>query len=546
MKNLFWIVQLSLLIFISCSEDEIDKVQSENSYVSVLTNDEVKVVNGRIYFPNREIFKKYYAELKSKNTDEIVEFVEDKFYSKDFYSLVPLYNEKTEQKQVNRHLNNLKGNNVLPSNFRNASDEEILEDLDDLEDIFGEEVFNSFLNQEAEILIGNKVYKYTDTGLFIVDLEDLNTLNNMLDQKGISKNLIEPTPYNLKMDYINETNPCGGLVPVTTFVDEEPLDYDFFIAQAQDCYVDGGSGSSGGSGSGSGTGTNSSAPGDELALISQGLDSCNPNNPFFGNLFGTVKTCKDTYQDDKRVKVKYYDLDLYLAYAMGVKVKHQRKTWLGVWVGQNAPEVALGLNSLTYQFNAEPSPLPINTTPSARIYLHNDRMYETLNGYYNAVYQGDIPIPDLPFSNMFKNQIDWLVEVSVSNYTSWDSEEDVREFFYETLFDTTKNLFENFSNRDRMKKGVVVVSSNNKKWVQIYDFNNSCTDCKEKGVVIDWGIVSPMFTYTFGTGTGSGLEITSWDFDFRNPNIVAMSSYGMARKNGQWHGKRLIFEDNNN
>lgn len=84
MKNLFWIVQLSLLIFISCSEDEIDKVQSENSYVSVLTNDEVKVVNGRIYFPNREIFKKYYAELKSKNTDEIVEFVEDKFYSKDF------------------------------------------------------------------------------------------------------------------------------------------------------------------------------------------------------------------------------------------------------------------------------------------------------------------------------------------------------------------------------------------------------------------------------------------------------------------------------
>lgn len=416
------------------------------------------------------------------------------------------------------------------------SDEDILEDFDDLEDVFGEEVFNSFLNQEAELQVANQIYKYTDTGLFITDVEKINDLNLYLDEQQISRDLLEPTQEITRIAYIEETNPCGGLTQVQ--------DFQYFIAE--DVYSEscGGDGYSGGTGSGSTSGGStqpSGTPNYELALISQSLEKCSGSTPFFGNLLGTVKVCHDNYEDKKRVKIKYYDIDLYLTYAMGIKVKHQKKGWTGLWRKQDTDEVALGVNSLTYRFNHAPDLNAISTNHNARIYLHNDKMYETLNGYYNAVYQGNIPVPDLPFSNTFKNEVDWLVEVAVGYHPGWDSEEDVREFFYETLFDTTKNIFQSYSNRQNMKRGVVVVKAETSTWVQVYDFTNKCTNCDKREVVLDWGFVTPEFTYTFGSGSGTGFSISSWDYDFRNPDVVHLSAYGMAKRNGQWHGKRFVF-----
>jgi len=52
-------------------------------------------------------------------------------------------------------------------------------------------------------------------------------------------------------------------------------------------------------------------------------------------------------------------------------------------------------------------------------------------------------------------------------------------------------------------------------------------------------VASPQFTYTFGGGTGSGLAMTSYKWNFSKPDAVAVNMYGIAKKNGAWHGVKL-------
>lgn len=253
-------ISLIVLLFYSCSQD--DLIVKENQNLTETVNyEKIQVLNGRLYFPNKITFQNYYKDLRNKDENIVADILESKFYSKDFYSLKPIVNKKTEQIEVTRHLAKIKSNTKGFQQNKSISDIDLLENFDDLEDIFGEDVFTSFLNQDAEIQVENKIYKYTDTGLFITDVNKIDNLNSYLDTKQISKNLLEPTPDATKLAYIQEYNPCGGVKQVES--------YQYFIAEV-DC--SGGSGGTGGSSGGSSSNTPSSTPNAQLAVIANGLD----------------------------------------------------------------------------------------------------------------------------------------------------------------------------------------------------------------------------------------------------------------------------------
>lgn len=147
-----------MLILTSCSDDiELNEIQ-ENS--ETINYDEIQVLNGRLYFPNKSTFQNYYADLREKDENKVAEILQKQFYSKEFYSLKPIVNEQTEQLQVNRHLAKIKNNSKGLQQRSTTSDEDLLENFDDLEDVFGEDVFTSFLNQDAELQVEDKIYKY--------------------------------------------------------------------------------------------------------------------------------------------------------------------------------------------------------------------------------------------------------------------------------------------------------------------------------------------------------------------------------------------------
>jgi hypothetical protein len=58
--------------------------------------------------------------------------------------------------------------------------------------------------------------------------------------------------------------------------------------------------------------------------------------------------------------------------------------------------------------------------------------------------------------------------------------------------------------------------------------------------VFDWGIATPQFTYTFGGGVGNGTTITSYNFNFLQPTATSVNMYGLAKKNGGWHGVKML------
>lgn len=525
-------VAISMVFCISCTTEDDLQLQEQNIIQDNL--EEIQVIDGRMYFPNITTFQSYYKETKNKEDDDIADLLQDKFYSKDFYSLIPIVNDRTEQQQITRHLENILGNSANNTYQRNSTvDDDLLENFDDIEEMFGEEVYASFLNQDAEIYIGDTIYKYTDVGLFKVKDSDIEHLNNYLDDKEISKNLLEPTDTANRVQYIEENNPCGGMVLV---YDELDFSFGYYLAENTGCY---GGGTGGGSGSG-GTST-VPVPDTPYGLIASGLEECEGERPWLGNLFGQTFVCIDKYDSNHRVKVKFYNLDLGLFYAIGYKVKHQKKGLFGLWFKQNTDEIALGLNAITWKYNIIAPDFSIFQTQNARYYLPDGRMFESLTGYYDAYYAGNVPIPELPFQGL-----DIIIEIATGTpYSPLENADDVKEFFYEQLYDTAKDILRQYQNKNLKKAGVIIATPYTT-WVQEFNFDYACENCSKLEDSIDIGGTSPLFTYTFGTGSGFGggnWNISLGDLDFNNPDAISLDGYGMANKSGNWYGRRMVFSE---
>lgn len=258
-------------------------------------------------------------------------------------------------------------------------------------------------------------------------------------------------------------------------------------------------------------------------------------------MFGSVKDCYDQYDSDHRVKIKYYDSDYLLAYQVGVKVKHQKKGWTGLWRTQNTDQMAVGINSVSWSytppiFQQNYSGFPTN------YYVNNGKLFSSLSGYTNAIYQGkgNIPLPELPFVR----DADVIVELVTNDFGFLDTEKEVREFVYKNIFNTAKNLLKSERNK-QIKDLVTIITTNKRMWIQYYDFNSQCANCDSYDKTFDYGAVTPKINYKFGAGNGFGggsWSFSGFNFDFKRPKSVGINMYGLAKRSGKWHGSRMVIE----
>ncbi|MDZ4148258.1 MAG: hypothetical protein U1C58_08245 [Flavobacteriaceae bacterium] len=542
-------------MFVSCSTEEVNFVES-NAFLSQATDsiliDKITVLDGRLYFPNIATFQNFYNKNFNEDEDVVVDVLESKFYSKGFYSLKPLVNSKNEY-QLARHIDKFKELNIAtnsqtrsinssPKSFTPTS-EDIVENFDDVEDILGEEVFESFLNQNAEIQVGEIVYKYTDQGLFLAPAVEVNGIYSFMEENGVHSlsdvGSIEPlTSY-------PEYNTSGGLVTLTKDLQHyiAPVEDDVEIRDyivVGDSGVSSGGGTSGGSTGGSGTTSSQTTTNDiDFQNATNNLTSCSGSNPFIGNLFGKTKVCIDNYESKRRVKVKYYNIDFFLAYAIGVKVKHQFKGWTGFWRKESTDEVAMGINSVTWRFDHYKN-FPSMTDTPIRYFLDDGRVFSDSKTFYNAKYAGNIPIPNLPFGKT----LDILVDVLLYNDVyQFKNEEEVRKFFYSNIFKQAESLLKQERNK-QLKRIGLVVNTRQQTFVQYYDFTSRCANCSKIETVFDWGIGTPKITYSFGNGQGFDWN-KSLDFtflmDFSHPDATNLNVFGMAKRNNIWYGRKMVF-----
>lgn len=52
-----------------------------------------------------------------------------------------------------------------------------------------------------------------------------------------------------------------------------------------------------------------------------------------------------------------------------------------------------------------------------------------------------------------------------------------------------------------------------------------------------------LFQVILNLGSGS-LGASNFEYDFGNPDAVGISCFGMAKRNGDWHGNKLVFTEN--
>ncbi|MXV38090.1 hypothetical protein GO491_05280 [Flavobacteriaceae bacterium Ap0902] len=519
---MYLLVFTTFLLF-SCESDDILNEKNSNDDILI---EGISIKDNKLSFPSEDAFNVYYNNLKSMKNEKVADEMYEKFYRNGFFSAIPIVNDKTisvlESHQI--HHKNFKFNHKRENKSYLKNNININDDYDDIEDLLGDDVFISFLDQNGELIVNNILYKYTDVGIFKIEYENSQKLNNFLISNNLSTNLFEKSSEENIKRFILNNNPCGGMTEI--WDKDYNISFEYFIREIKNCNLK----------------INNTTPNNivknnnfDLGDIASNLTLCEGRKPWFGNLLGVVRVCIDKYDSKHRVKTKYYDIDLLLAYAMGVKVKHQKKGWTGLWRKQTTSYVALGLNSLTYKFNLNSSAQAVDNmgnVANARFYLYNNNLYETTQGYYNASHIGITPMPDLPFANNFFDDIAFVIEVGRFNVKMDYTEEDLTNFFYNTLYNQVDSVLGGLNNLNNKNKGVVIFKGENATAVQIYDFSNICQNCDKREVVIDWGFSSPEFTYRFGVGSKHGWSITSWNYNFRNPNIVALSAYGMAQKNG--------------
>lgn len=499
----------------SCREETFASEQVENK--SNIGNANLK--NGRLYFQSKESLKAKYEELKGISGKEILKYLDNQ----NFESLRPIITEDNEaqvidiirERKTHLSLNNTTYNGIV-GNQNPPTVEDVLTDLDDLEEILGDDAYSAMLNGDAEIQVANKIYKYTDAGLFITTTQNYGVLVNYLNTQNISPNLLVPTDESIVQDFL-------ASVPSATLVELTPeIEYYNSLIPPPDSGPD--ENPTGGPG-----GPSNPPVEPDIAQIIEGLKIGEIRTPRLGNIFGTTWVADDKYEDRRRVKVKFYSQDLWLVYAIGCKVKHQYKGWTGTWRKENADKLGIGVNSISWSFS---HPVHFAQGLPGQRYFFENKVFTSVDQYYNYTSMGASQMPHLPFEDKIDGVIEWVV-----NTTSLTPEQ-LRKLFYEQAWKQAVKIGQ--EHNKKYNKVVFVVETGTITHVQYFDFSQIEDNQDVIERVFDWGIASPQVTYTFGGGVGNGVDITSYEFNFKHPTATGVNMYGVAKKNGGWHGVKLI------
>jgi hypothetical protein len=104
-------------------------------------------------------------------------------YAKDFNSLYPLVDAQDSNGVLEEKMVAMSENLTMA---KSSSNVDPMEHFDDLEDVLGDAAFSALLNNNAEIQIGNQVFKYTDAGLFIAPVSKYSLMIDHLNEKQLA------------------------------------------------------------------------------------------------------------------------------------------------------------------------------------------------------------------------------------------------------------------------------------------------------------------------------------------------------------------------
>lgn len=555
-----------------------------------------QIVNDRMFFTDEKSLNDYFHYYADVDEEALYNSV-GQYYHEHFLSLRPPVTENNEefiqQKLAAKH-----------SSSMTWTPEAIIS----TEELIGDDTFAAMLNHEGEIQVGNKVYKYTDAGLFFIESDKYEQLLEFLTEKKISKSPLQMTDSNVRKLFLNENLPdlkitkdkkltllkssenndisffaypgcdwasgaCldGGNAHSTNHTNTESQESDIGlslgnsdcphladdnpsgVAQFYDCVdVLAGTGTSGTGPSGTNT---APSPLDGLEEYVEQLQPCNASSGLFGNIFGVNRYCYKYFESAQRVKTKAFNYDYFLVYHTGLKVKHQHRPSL-FWKKQTTDVVALGGSKIQFDYSVDPvaNPASLNQLESiiseksiGKSWRMNANFYANPNSYsllsesnysgntYPNVFDDDLTVETFGDNGILDSYIS-------QNYQQGISAK-LHEYFWANLRNGVRNAIRSASNDSSyhppLNTTLIYKSPEYGKLYVQKSYSRNCFNCKKVEKTIDFGFLR--FIGIGNDDNGDWNIYVSPDSNESNPQNYSVSVFGVAKRNGAWHGSLIEF-----
>jgi hypothetical protein len=529
------IVLFFTTFFLSCENNLENSSKDEGLNYSI---NNFKLANGILTINSKEelinIHNFYKNNISYQNKfNQIVKELQ----SKGFRPLEPIFDQNNpkmiedfvKRKQI--RLSKRDSDYGVVSYARSVSDI----DLDD--ELIRDPFLTSLLNEEREIFIGDKLYKYTEMGLFICGDET----NTQIENKVKLDNYLESlTPENRK-SIINQklmaSDPCSLSEPhylaekIQIFQDILPCDF-------------------GGGSSGNLPNPPVSNPPATYAppadLIKQNLPICDATvNSLLEMIFGVSEGCiTEMNGGDKRVKTKFWNQNYLLFSSIGCKVKFQKHIshwWASWWEKSYAEKLELGTNYIRYDYNFNVTQFNVDQyNQETKFFEFNGTKYNSYGGVINSVPTGpgtfafdtestqsimNITIIGHHITNSEINQgIDLAVKQFVDGVQNWLVRNQLKSKIQNGEIKYNIINAVPFDNKVTMiTKGI--------KWAQ-----------NDENAIVHYFDMNFKLTWKSGyDGIGDYLQGLAGATSYTN---LSADIYGAAYNQGQWAGSRIKFNAN--
>jgi len=570
------ILIISLMMFFSCEKE--DEITNNKATVDAKSNlrfpHEVQVVNGRLEFDTKQEFKGNLNYLLNKDlSKEDLNTLFDSFYLNGFTPLYPHFPIDDEQK-LSESLDIR-----IESTPESRIDSTNLELTDQLVPI---NEFASLLNAKREIVIDEKLYVYTYSGLYIADIRKQEDLYQYLENNNIYNEA--PDPFSLQTGLNNvqsgiDVYVSNNLMPNSVSCEfDNPYEYESPFNNLTQY-----PGASSFCGSGGG-GTN--PPDDnetedytnELIGYMNQLESCAQIDVY--TPFGTIKKCFDWFPNgNRRTKTKYEHIDLGvpmfgdILQSITVKVKHQKEydLWfISYWGATETDEVALVINQATFLIDPPSLGVPMSNFnyPQDDGGISNAIYYVDEHGYnYNPnstlAYTTETSLPDLtpitPFNEdvivqVYNNNIPTLPLVDLST-----TAEQINDIYWDTLHGQAKSIFKQLSGYDP-EKITTIYHTDDQILVHHVDISKRVYNTKK---IVDnlYFDLAANFVVTISVDewnnnivtnpdnlsdeSSGGNDIFSYSVEKQSLadfDRIYVDFDGLTRRNETWRGSKMIYE----
>ena len=565
LKKMGILLLLGVQFLTSCEDYDVTNpiIQNNNGLNSI------KVENGIVNLPSKDflntLIKDYRDGINGQNKfNEKIKLLQ----SKGFKPLVPIFeglDEKELHEYVLRKKNRLQRRNAdYGLLHRDSRDSEL--DLDD--EIVDDPFLAALLNEDREIIIADILYKYTELGLLFIQKDNkqivLNYINSKTPQEKLSIIMLHKSEFSTTDKAEEKIEALENGITSFRMLNVNPISSD----PDND---GGGGGSGGGSGSGNSDGNIGGNGGLGLGDLANGnstsgtgsfgngvfdpttFGTCTiESQGFFEGIFGETESSYEYYNDNRRVKVRFWNQNYFVFASIGALTKFQKREHLNVLVGtiswweqSFADTIRLGINNITFKYNFN--------VPVFNLAQFN---YETTFFEYNGTkynYNGQV-IPTVPTSagsfNFPVNSDDNVVNMTfagINNAINNGQINQAIDFALDRLIDQVQSYAVKQQLQQKRSLGVLEVravyavpNTNSVKFIiakQNWGANNENAiahyfDCNF--------LISYNSSTNYNTNTGQGITNYLQAFNGATSySEVKADLYGAALHNNFWKGRRL-------